>query len=65
MSIYDTGPRRDELIARLRNEMNLTKEHCTDEDLLKGTKDTFVFARIELGMSWSQFWKDLKSSITL
>lgn len=65
MSVYDKGVRKDELIARLRRELSLSKAIVTDEDLLEGTKDTFLFARIELGMAWAQLWKDVKAKFEL
>ena len=33
MSVYDKGVRKDELIARLRRELSLSKAIVTDEDL--------------------------------
>jgi len=61
MSQYDTGPRRDELIRCLRNDLNLSEADVTGTDLLRSTRGTLMFAGIELGMSLRQFWKELKS----
>lgn len=65
MSLYDNGPRRAELIGCIRHELNLSEADVTDEDLLERTRGTFVRARIELGMSLSQLWKELKSALGL
>lgn len=65
MSLYNTGPQKNELLERLRHELNLTEADATDEDVLEKTKGSFTVARIELGISLSQLIQSLKAAIGL
>ena len=60
MSLYNTGPRRDELIERLRIALALPEGIITDEELLERTKHTLLFANIEHGMAVNQLWHELR-----
>lgn len=61
--MYEKGPRREELIARLRHELELSIIDVSDDELLTRTKDSYLYARIELDMAISEFCKELKSCI--
>lgn len=65
MSLYADSDRRCELIAHLRNRFLLSETNISDEDLLTLTEGTFIFAQIELKMSLSDLWKELKKRIKL
>ena len=65
MSLYNNNYRRDELISHLRRELNLSKVDVTDDNLLKDTSGTFIFARIEFAMSLHGLWKELKAVVGL
>lgn len=59
MSLYANGSRRQELITCLRHRTLLSEADISDEDLLKRTKNTFMFAEVELKMSISKPKKGL------
>jgi hypothetical protein len=48
-----------ELIDRLRHELNLSINDASDDELWKISKDTFMCARINLEIVLGQFKKEL------
>lgn len=63
MSLYKNGPFRNELIARIRHEINLSKSIISDEKLIEKTEESVMFARIELDMSFQKLKKELKKEL--
>ena len=59
-SLYYNTNRRDELISILRQRLNLSLLNISDDELIKITKNTFFFNKVELYMALKQFWKELK-----
>lgn len=62
-SIWPLEEKEFQLLEYLRQELNLSKDLITDEDLLKAAKGTFLLARIELGIELSKLYQVLKSFI--
>lgn len=48
------------LIEALRKELNLPASLCSDKEILKGTKGTFLRARIELYLAIEDLKEQLK-----
>ena len=52
--------RKEKLVRRLRRELNLSEITISDSNLLKITKNTFLYARINLSIELDQFGKTIK-----
>ena len=53
-----------ELIKHLRYMLDLPTEFVSDEDLLEGTKNTFLFARIRLYIAFKELWEEVKKALS-
>lgn len=63
MSLYKDGPLRNKLIALIRFETDIPKSIVPDEELIKKTEGSFMFARLEMGMALKEFKDGLKEII--
>ena len=55
----------NELLERLRNELNLDEVHITKSQLLQATEGSFFRARIELDMAFDKLKYELIEAMRL
>ncbi len=55
--------RNQQLIDKIRIELNLPHDLVTDDELWQGTKDSFMAARINLSMAWQKMSPFLLASL--
>ena len=55
----------NELLERLRNELNLDEMQVTGSQLLQATEGSFLRARIELGMAFDKLKYELIEAMRL
>lgn len=63
MSVFENGPWRQELISRLKRELELNATEVDDEELLSRMQGTLSLARIELAMAFSSLKRELISAM--
>jgi len=56
---------KNELLDRLRLELNLGQTHITDSQLFRATEGSFLRARVELGMAFDKLKYELIEAMRL